>query len=347
MFLPTNRVNRGHWRGEFAPRSTAKRPKSSATLRRRLPPWGYSSAGRAPAWHAGGRRAPRRPTSSPITVGAHEYRAKLGWYMERAAAGESFLITRRGKPCPPRAAHRRAHLFRAHVAPADIPHVDGVRHRFVGANGIIFHVAEADDGDDPVLLLHGWPQHWYEWRHLLIGLADTTASSPSTCAALAGPTLRRSATRRRSSPTDVLAVARRARDRPSEARSDTTGAAGSASCSAFARPERFDRFLALGVLHPWQTLGRSARPPRFTYQLLVPARRRRARLCAASPRPLGPPRPARGTARPAASTTARRSLVRRRPGAAGPARACAPDVPLPSHPRDLPADPRPLPWVPV
>ena len=35
---------------------------------------------------------------TPSTVGAHEYREKLGWYMERAAAGESFLVTRRGKP---------------------------------------------------------------------------------------------------------------------------------------------------------------------------------------------------------------------------------------------------------
>jgi prevent-host-death family protein len=42
------------------------------------------------------------PTSStsvtPATLGAHEYRNHFGWYMERAAAGESFLITRRGKP---------------------------------------------------------------------------------------------------------------------------------------------------------------------------------------------------------------------------------------------------------
>ena len=50
--------------------------------------------------------------------------------------------------------------------PSQLPHVDGVRHRFVGANGITFHVAEAGEGDDVVLLLHGWPQHWYEWRHL-------------------------------------------------------------------------------------------------------------------------------------------------------------------------------------
>lgn len=39
------------------------------------------------------------PTSSTRTeVGAHEYRNHFGWYMERAAAGETFLITRRGKP---------------------------------------------------------------------------------------------------------------------------------------------------------------------------------------------------------------------------------------------------------
>jgi prevent-host-death family protein len=31
-------------------------------------------------------------------VGAHEFRNRFGWYMERAAAGETMLITRRGKP---------------------------------------------------------------------------------------------------------------------------------------------------------------------------------------------------------------------------------------------------------
>jgi prevent-host-death family protein len=33
-----------------------------------------------------------------VVVGAHEFRNRFGWYMERAAAGESFLVTRRGKP---------------------------------------------------------------------------------------------------------------------------------------------------------------------------------------------------------------------------------------------------------
>jgi prevent-host-death family protein len=42
--------------------------------------------------------SPASSTAAATTVGAHEYRNHFGWYMERAAAGESFLITRRGKP---------------------------------------------------------------------------------------------------------------------------------------------------------------------------------------------------------------------------------------------------------
>jgi prevent-host-death family protein len=31
-------------------------------------------------------------------VGAHRFRNLFGWYMQRAAAGEEFFVTRRGKP---------------------------------------------------------------------------------------------------------------------------------------------------------------------------------------------------------------------------------------------------------
>jgi prevent-host-death family protein len=31
-------------------------------------------------------------------VRANEFRRRFGWYMERSAAGEEFLVTRRGKP---------------------------------------------------------------------------------------------------------------------------------------------------------------------------------------------------------------------------------------------------------
>jgi pimeloyl-ACP methyl ester carboxylesterase len=52
----------------------------------------------------------------------------------------------------------------------DFPHVEGVEHRFVEAGGVRLHVAQAGEGR-PLLLVHGWPQHWYEWRGLVAELA--------------------------------------------------------------------------------------------------------------------------------------------------------------------------------
>ena len=50
------------------------------------------------------------------------------------------------------------------------PELEGVSHRDVRANGLRFHVAEAGDGP-PMVLLHGWPQHWWMWRGLVPSLA--------------------------------------------------------------------------------------------------------------------------------------------------------------------------------
>jgi pimeloyl-ACP methyl ester carboxylesterase len=44
-------------------------------------------------------------------------------------------------------------------------------HRTVDANGIRLHIAEAGTGP-LVLLLHGFPEFWWSWRHQLVGLAD-------------------------------------------------------------------------------------------------------------------------------------------------------------------------------
>jgi pimeloyl-ACP methyl ester carboxylesterase len=54
----------------------------------------------------------------------------------------------------------------------DFPPVHGVEHRFVEAGGIRMHVAEAGAGE-PLLLVHGWPQNWYQWRGVIQRLADT------------------------------------------------------------------------------------------------------------------------------------------------------------------------------
>jgi pimeloyl-ACP methyl ester carboxylesterase len=50
--------------------------------------------------------------------------------------------------------------------------LEGVTHRHVEARGMRFHVAEAGDPQaPPVVLTHGWPQHWWIWRHVIGALA--------------------------------------------------------------------------------------------------------------------------------------------------------------------------------
>jgi pimeloyl-ACP methyl ester carboxylesterase len=46
-----------------------------------------------------------------------------------------------------------------------------VKHRFVETNGIRMHLAEQGTGP-LVVLLHGFPESWYSWRHQLQALAD-------------------------------------------------------------------------------------------------------------------------------------------------------------------------------
>ena len=48
--------------------------------------------------------------------------------------------------------------------------LSGVTHRYVDARGLRMHIAEAGSGP-LVLLLHGFPECWYSWRHQLTALA--------------------------------------------------------------------------------------------------------------------------------------------------------------------------------
>jgi len=53
-----------------------------------------------------------------------------------------------------------------------LPSLPGVDHEFVDAGGLKTHVALAGDPDaPPLLLLHGWPQHWWVWREVIPQLA--------------------------------------------------------------------------------------------------------------------------------------------------------------------------------
>jgi pimeloyl-ACP methyl ester carboxylesterase len=56
-----------------------------------------------------------------------------------------------------------------------LPPLEGVRHRFVTLpSGLRVHVAEAGSADAPtVLLVHGWPQHWWEWHGVIPAMAQS------------------------------------------------------------------------------------------------------------------------------------------------------------------------------
>ncbi len=46
-----------------------------------------------------------------------------------------------------------------------------IKHSKIQTNGITMHVAEAGEGF-PVVMVHGFPELWYSWRHQLPALAD-------------------------------------------------------------------------------------------------------------------------------------------------------------------------------
>ncbi|GLW70037.1 epoxide hydrolase EphF [Kitasatospora phosalacinea] len=53
-----------------------------------------------------------------------------------------------------------------------LPELAGVRHRTAEVGGLRLHYAEAGPADaSPVVLVHGFPQHWYAWRRVLPLLA--------------------------------------------------------------------------------------------------------------------------------------------------------------------------------
>ena len=55
-----------------------------------------------------------------------------------------------------------------------IPELAGVEHRLIDlSGGVTIHVADAGPADGPpVMLVHGFPQNWWEWHELIGPLAD-------------------------------------------------------------------------------------------------------------------------------------------------------------------------------
>ncbi len=150
---------------------------------------------------------------------------------------------------------------------APLPFVPGVNHRQVDVDGLSVHVAEAGSGE-PLVLLHGWPQHWYCWRRVVPLLAPHYR--------LVMPDLRGHGWTdapdggydKEQLATDLLGLLD-AMELPSVRLigHDWGGWTGFLAC--LRAPERFRAFLALGIVHPFQrpTLGKALQGWRMSYQI--------------------------------------------------------------------------------
>jgi pimeloyl-ACP methyl ester carboxylesterase len=130
-----------------------------------------------------------------------------------------------------------------------MPDVEGFRHRDVDAAGLRFHVAEAGSGD-PVVMLHGWPQHWYAWRKVAPLLAEDRRVICPDLRGFGWSDAPPGAYDKRTLAGDVLALL----DALELERVDLVGHdwgawAGFRLC--LDHPERFGHYLALNMYTPW------------------------------------------------------------------------------------------------
>ena len=137
--------------------------------------------------------------------------------------------------------------------PEDLP-VPGanVRHSYVDAAGLRMHVAEAgDEAGEPVVMRHGWPQHWWIWRGVIPPLAQ--AGYRAICLDLRGHGWSDAPAKgyeKEQFATDALA----ALDALGVERFRLIGHdwGGFASfLMALREPERVEKLLALSIVHPW------------------------------------------------------------------------------------------------
>lgn len=132
-----------------------------------------------------------------------------------------------------------------------LPELDGVSHRYVNARGVRFHVAEAGPADaPPVVLLHGWPQHWLMWRDVIPALATDRRVIAPDLRGLGWSEAPRGGYRKQELADDMLALL----DELGVERFDLIGhdwGAFTGFLMAASAPERVRRFVACSIPHLW------------------------------------------------------------------------------------------------
>ena len=134
-----------------------------------------------------------------------------------------------------------------------MPETAGVEHRDVDVNGVRLHVAEAGDGD-PLLLLHGWPQHWWQWRHLIGPLSERYRVLAPDFRGLGWS----EAPERGYSIWDLRDDVLGLMDALDVERARIVGHDWGALAGyliALERPNRVERLVTMGSVHPWSAIG--------------------------------------------------------------------------------------------
>ena len=154
----------------------------------------------------------------------------------------------------------------------DLPEVPGVRHGLVDVDGVRIHVAEAGEGP-PLVLQHGWPEHWYAWRDVIPELARTRRVIAPDLRGLGWSEAPPGRYEQETFASDLIGVLDALElDEVDLVGHDWGGFAGFLAC--LHRPERFRRFLALGIIHPWpqpDPAGLVTRLPSISYQFVLAA----------------------------------------------------------------------------
>ena len=167
--------------------------------------------------------------------------------------------------------------------PAPMPHLDGVTHRVVDVGGLRVHVAEAGRGE-PLVLLHGWPQHWWCWRRVVPLLADRYRLVLPDLRGHGWTAAPRGGYDKEQLASDLLGLLD-VLDLPRVGLVGHDWGGWAGFLAALRAPERFSAFLALGIVHPFQrpTPGRALQSWRLGYQVALSAPVVAERLLRASP----------------------------------------------------------------
>ncbi|MEZ5156694.1 MAG: alpha/beta hydrolase [Solirubrobacterales bacterium] len=135
--------------------------------------------------------------------------------------------------------------------PRRLPELPGVEHEFHAVGGLRMHVAAAGRRDaEPVVLLHGWPQHWYAWRRLIGPLAEHYRVICPDLRGFGWSEAPPGTYRKSELAADVLGLLDvLGLERVRLGGHDWGGFAGFLLC--LDAPERISHFAAAGISHPW------------------------------------------------------------------------------------------------